>query len=389
MADVAAGEPAPVESPPDVRGPTAPLPLGTLIVGGAALVLVTVGSLVVQVVAGVRGGAVTQTCVDLGIRASLPDGTPAKGAAGVCHIVEGFRSPAETVLLVVALALGVGAAVVGFSMSRRMPSRRMRDQCVSGAVLGAEAVLLAAVILYFRRGEVGIFTRQFLNFAFLEGTFGAFITGAKNTLRLAIGGELGGIVIGLFLAMLAISERRVVRAPARAYINFFRGTPLIWQLSTAYFGVSLGLQLKVSTFTLATVVFALNTGAYAAEVFRAGLQSIERGQMEAARSLGFSYAQAMRYAIVPQAFRRVIPPLMNEFVILIKDTSLVFVIGLLASELELFSVGREIYSESYNATPFLATAAGYLIVTLPMIWVVNKVERRLRSGLVGIVGVGL
>ena len=123
-------------------------------------------------------------------------------------------------------------------------------------------------------------------------------------------------------AVLTLSARRVVRAPARGYINFFRGTPLIWQLVTFYFGVNLGLGLGLSTLQVALIVFALNTGAYAAEVFRAGIQSIERGQIEAARSLGMSYMQAMRYAIVPQAIRRVIPPLMNEFVILIKDTAL-------------------------------------------------------------------
>lgn len=388
MAEVAAGEPAPVESPPDVRGPTSPLPFGTLLAGAAALAVVLVGSLVVQVVAGIRGGAVTQTCVDLGIRANLPNGTPATGAAGVCHIVEGFRSPAETTLLVVALLAGLAATAAGFGAYRRMPSKRMRDECVAGAVLGIQAVALAAFVLYFRQGEVGIFARNFLNFAFLEGTFGVFLAGAKNTLLLAFGGELGGIAIGLILAMLVISERRVVRAPARAYINFFRGTPLLWQLSFAYFGVSLGLQVKISTFLLAGIVFALNTGAYAAEVFRAGLQSIERGQMEAARSLGFSYGQAMRFAIVPQAVRRVIPPLLNEFVILIKDTSLVFVMGLTLEQFEIFSVGRELYSSTLSATPFLAVAAGYLVITLPMIWVVNKVERRLRSGLVGVTGAG-
>ena len=112
--------------------------------------------------------------------------------------------------------------------------------------------------------------------------------------------------------------------------RFFRGTPLIWQLATGYFLLLFGFGIRISGLVVAIIVFALNTGAYAAEVFRAGIQSIERGQMEAARSLGMSYVQAMRYAIVPQAVRRVIPPLMNEFVILIKDTVLVIVLGLLS-----------------------------------------------------------
>ena len=135
-------------------------------------------------------------------------------------------------------------------------------------------------------------------------------------------------------------------------------------------------------------MFSLNTGAYASEVFRAGIQSIERGQMEAARGLGFSYLEAMRFAIVPQAVRRVIPPLLNEFVILIKDTALVVVLGLLASQYELYVTAQNGYSATFNATFFIATAIGYLVITLPLIGAVNAVERRLRSGLVGIAGAG-
>jgi ABC-type amino acid transport system permease subunit len=144
----------------------------------------------------------------------------------------------------------------------------------------------------------------------------------------------------------------------------------------------------MSAFTVAIIVFALNTGAYASEVFRAGIQSIERGQYEAARSLGMSYVQAMRYAIVPQAVRRVIPPLMNEFVILIKDTALVVALGLLESELDIFSTAREGQAATFNATFFTVAAIAYLVVTLPLIRLVNAVEKRLRSGLVGIAGAG-
>ncbi len=202
---------------------------------------------------------------------------------------------------------------------------------------------------------------------------------------LALTGEGLGIAIGLALSFLVLSRRAVIRAPARVYINFFRGTPLIWQLSFFFFGMVLGLGLDISPYQAAFLILGLNAGAYTAEIFRAGIQSIERGQMEAARSLGMSYFQAMRYSILPQAIRRVIPPLTNEFVILIKDTALVVVLGLTFSERELLSVGRDAYSETFNATPFLGSAAGYLIVTLPMIAVVNWLERRLRSGLAGVI----
>jgi polar amino acid transport system permease protein len=231
------------------------------------------------------------------------------------------------------------------------------------------------------------FVKNFLNFTLINGFWlRAFLTGAKNTILLALGGEIGGIAIGLVLAMLSLSEYRAVRAPARVYVNFFRGTPLIWQLAFFYFGLSLGLGLNFSSYTVALVVFALNTGAYASEVFRAGIQSIERGQLEAARGLGLSYLQSMRYVVVPQAVRRVIPPLMNEFVILIKDTSLVVILGLTLTQRDLFSVGQDGYSATFSATFFVATAIGYLVVTLPLIRVVTALERRLRSGLVGVAG---
>ncbi|MGZ4147102.1 MAG: amino acid ABC transporter permease, partial [Actinomycetota bacterium] len=138
------------------------------------------------------------------------------------------------------------------------------------------------------------------------------------------------------------------------------------------------------TYRAAILALALNAGAYTAEIFRAGIESIERGQLEAARGLGMSYLQAMRYSIVPQAIRRVIPPLMNEFVILVKDTSLVIVLGLTAGQRELMNVGNNGYSNTFNSTYLVMTAAGYLVVTLPLIRLVNFVEKRLRSGLVGV-----
>jgi ABC-type amino acid transport system permease subunit len=168
------------------------------------------------------------------------------------------------------------------------------------------------------------------------------------------------------------------------YINFFRGTPLIWQLSFIGLAVPLALNYPISAYTAALIAFSLNTGAYSAEVFRAGVHSIERGQMEAARGLGMSYLQAMRHAILPQAVRRVIPPLMNEFVILIKDTSLVIVLGLTESQRDLMSVAKVGFGDTFNATFYVATAIGYLCVSLPLIRLVNVVERRLRSGLVGV-----
>ena len=183
-----------------------------------------------------------------------------------------------------------------------------------------------------------------------------------------------------------MSKRAVVRAPARIYINFFRGTPLIWQVSFAGIGLVPALRLPLDMYTIAILVLGLNLAAYSAEVYRAGIQSLERGQIEAARTVGLSYFQSMRYVVVPQAIRRVIPPLLNEFVILIKDTSLVSVLGLTIGEKELLGIARDIYGSTYDATAWIGAAIGYLVITIPMIRVVNIIERRLRSGLTSVIG---
>jgi polar amino acid transport system permease protein len=311
----------------------------------------------------------------------------ARGLTPHESILATITSPTQAFLLWLGVALGALALAAGGLAFRRMPTKASREGAVSGSALGTQALLFSAILLWFRTGErLDIFVRQFFNFDVVREFGGQFVNGAKNTVLLALVGEGLGILIGLLLSFLVLSRRVVVRAPARTYINFFRGTPLLWQLQFGLFGLVLGLRLDLPVFYIAILVLGLNAGAYTAEIFRAGIQSIERGQMEAARSLGMGYMKAMLYVILPQAIRRVIPPLTNEFVILIKDTSLIVVLGLTFAQRELMQVGRDAYSETFNATPFLASAVGYLIVTLPMIRAVNWLERRLRSGLAGIAG---
>jgi His/Glu/Gln/Arg/opine family amino acid ABC transporter permease subunit len=307
-----------------------------------------------------------------------------KGLGSYERIDRTIQSRNQRTLLVVGIVLGLAAVVAGWGWYRRMPTKAAREACVAGAVLGVQALIFALVYLWFRSGDTTIFVRNFFRFEVLDGFGGQFLRGARNTILLAAFGEGIGIVLGLVLSFLVLSKRAVVRAPARAYINFMRGTPLLFQLSFFFFGFVLGLRLEISPYQAAILILGLNAGAYTAEIFRAGIQSIERGQMEAARSLGMSYPQAMRHVLLPQAIRRVIPPLTNEFVILIKDTSLISFLGLTFAEREILAVGRDVYSETFNASPYLAVAAAYLAVTLPMIRLVTWVERRLRSGLVGI-----
>ncbi len=194
-------------------------------------------------------------------------------------------------------------------------------------------------------------------------------------MQLAVFGEFGGILVGLLLAVLAISQASDGKGSGPGVHQLLPRDPFdLPAVVLLLHGCSSGSGCNAGPFVIATVVFVLNTGAYAAEVFRAGIESIERGQMEAARSLGMSYLQAMRYAIVPQAVRRVIPPLMNEFVILIKDTALVVVLGLTAQQLEIYGFARQGQAATFNATFFTASAVAYLVVTLPLIRVVNYVE---------------
>jgi polar amino acid transport system permease protein len=381
MADVDAAPPVRPEAPPDTRGPSSPISATALWLGIASVAVVLGGLVVVQLNYALSDRSLTDHCLEVGLTLENP------GHVGVCNIVEGLRSPGQSLLLYLGIGLGLAGIALGLATYKRMDTFRRREQAVTGAILGVQALVVAVVLLLFRAGRPDLFAKHFLNFEVVSEYFpGPFLRAMKNTIVLAFVGEAGGILIGLVLALMALSKRRAARAPARAYINFFRGTPLIWQLATFFFLLLFGFDLKLSAFTVAMVVFALNTGAYAAEVFRAGIQSIERGQIEAARSLGMTYFQAMRFAIVPQAIRRVIPPLMNEFVILIKDTALIIVLGLLESEYDLFQWARTGVSDTFNATFFTATALGYLAVTLPLIRLVNAVEKRLRSGLVGIAG---
>ena len=333
--------------------------LFTLFAGAAALALAVVGPILLVVARGP---------------------TPTRSLIGTLH------SRQLDVVLVAGIAFGVAAVLVGWGTYRSMSTKLAREQAIAGAVLGLQAVIAGGLLFKFTSGNIGKFVENFLDFQALGPHIGEFRRAANNTLILAFAGEGIGIALGLALSLLAISKRPVVRAPARLYINFFRGTPLIWQLSFIYFGLIVGFRVEFTVYQAAILAFGLNTGAYAAEVFRAGIQSIERGQLEAARGLGMSYLQSMRFAVIPQAIRRVIPPLMNEFVILIKDTSLIIVLGLGFKEYELFTVGRSLYGETFNATFLVATALGYLAVCLPLIRIVTALERRFRSGLVGVVG---
>ncbi|HOJ92815.1 MAG TPA: amino acid ABC transporter permease [Dictyoglomaceae bacterium] len=201
------------------------------------------------------------------------------------------------------------------------------------------------------------------------------LKGAALTLRLSLISVGIGIILGLLLSLLRISKIPLLRVPAAIYVEVLRGTPLLMQLLIIYYALpSLGLNL--GAVTSAIVGLSLNSTAYIGEIFRGGIQSIEKGQMEAARSLGMTYLQAMRYVILPQAFRRILPSLTNEFVAMLKDSSL-------ASNLavtELLRAGREIVAWKANVfSPFIGVALIYLIMTFPLTRLSSYMEKRLKT----------
>jgi His/Glu/Gln/Arg/opine family amino acid ABC transporter permease subunit len=320
-----------------------------------------------------------------------PEGTTVLECSATDPLAEGFSSDGLGLVIQITQVLAVLTLFAVFISWRRYQNRQQKEATVAGGVLAVQGLALAFGLQWFRGSDVERFARNFLDVSLLKEYFISppvpdFLNGAKNTLILSLLGAALGFGLGLMLALFTMSKRSVIRAPARLYINFFRGTPLIWQISFAGIGLVPALRLDFSMYTIAILVLGLNLAAYSAEVYRAGIQSIERGQMEASRTLGLTYFQSLRYVIVPQAIRRVIPPLLNEFVILIKDTSLVSVLGLTIKQKELLGVGRDIYATTFDATAWLGAAIGFLVITIPMIRIVTIVERRMRSGLTSAIG---
>ncbi|WP_315437160.1 amino acid ABC transporter permease, partial [uncultured Selenomonas sp.] len=158
-------------------------------------------------------------------------------------------------------------------------------------------------------------------------SFPLLLIGAGVTIQITVLSTAIGFVIGLIVGVARISNLRVLRMLAEVYVEFFRGTPLLVQIFLFYFALPVITGQRIDPFIAAISACGINSGAYVAEIFRAGIQSVDDGQMEAGRSLGMTWLQTMRYIIVPQAFKRVIPPLGNEFIAMLKDSSLVSVIG--------------------------------------------------------------
>lgn len=233
------------------------------------------------------------------------------------------------------------------------------------------------------KGTLAQLQDTFFNWDLYKQAFPELIkTGLPNTIILAIASGVIGTVLGMLLAMGGISRSRWLRWPARVYTDVFRGLPAV--VVILIIGLGVGPLVKDWTggnpYWLGAVALALLAAAYIGEIFRSGIQSVEPGQMEAARALGLSYRRSMAQIVVPQGVRRVLPALMNQFIVLIKDSSLIYFLGLLATQRELFAVGRDLNAQTGNLSPLVAAGIVYLVLTVPLTHLVNYIDKRLRTG---------
>lgn len=218
------------------------------------------------------------------------------------------------------------------------------------------------------------FLNMFLKPQIMLESFSSLFSGWLVCLTIVILCYPFAIVLGLLFAFMKISKHTAVRAIAVVYINILRGTPLFLQIYIAFFGLPLA-GIQIPTFPLGVIVLAMNSSAYLCEIFRAGIQSISKGQFEAARSLGMNGAQTMLYVIIPQTVRRVIPTMTSEFILLYKDTSMLAAVG----TMEIVMNAKTIVASTGSITPYVVAACFYLIITLPLAKVVGNLESRLAS----------
>lgn len=205
-------------------------------------------------------------------------------------------------------------------------------------------------------------------------------TGAITTIWITAASVFLGLIIGLVMGLARLSKKSIIKYFAVIYIDFIRGTPLLVQIFIIYFGIPnllkviLGHQFPIHAYVAGIIACGINSGAYVAEIVRAGIQSIDRGQTEAARSLGMSSAQTMRYIVLPQAVKRIIPPMGNEFIAMLKDTSLLSVIGIE----ELTRKGMLYIAVTFAPFPvYTGVLLMYLAMTLSISRIMGVVERRL------------
>lgn len=219
-----------------------------------------------------------------------------------------------------------------------------------------------------------------MDFSILNEYYGLIFEGAKVTILISLVALVFGFLLGLLICLMKMSKFKILKWTASAYIQILRGTPLFVQIFIIYFGLpQFGLSFPdigplSSDFISGAFALSINSSAYVAEIFRSGIQSVDKGQMEASRSLGLGYVDTMKYVIVPQAIKNVLPALGNEFITLVKESSIISVIGV--QEL-MFRAGIVRTSTMKAFEPYIAAAIMYLIITSTLSWLVGLLEKKL------------
>ena len=199
------------------------------------------------------------------------------------------------------------------------------------------------------------------------------LLGTVDTLRLFFITIVLAIPLGILLAFCRVSSFKLLRDVVAAYVYVLRGTPLMLQLLFVYFGLPFipVIGIRLDDFPAAVLAFVLNYGAYFCEIFRAGIQAIPKGQYEAAKTLGMNYVQTMKRIILPQVFKIILPPVSNETITLVKDTSLIYVLAMN----DLLRTTRNLVQRDFNIMPFVVAAVFYLVMTLILTFGFNKLEK--------------
>jgi len=256
--------------------------------------------------------------------------------------------------------------------------RRRQRERLSLWLQYAAFLAIVGVVVY--AADWGRLKEAFFRTDIIQLMFPTVITVAlRNTIAYTLGAFAFGLVLGTILALMRLSRVAPYRWVATGYIELFRGLPALLVLFLVGYGVPIAFpdrEIPGGVLGQVAIGLGLTAAAYMAETIRAGIQAVPKGQMEAARTLGMSHFTAMRTIVIPQAFRIVIPPLTNEIILLTKDSSLAYVLGVTAQSIETTKFGRDTLNEQVNATPLLVAGFAYLLITLPLSQVVRRLELR-------------
>jgi polar amino acid transport system permease protein len=256
-------------------------------------------------------------------------------------------------------------------------TRRQRARVGRGIQYAIGLIIVALVVT---NTDWPTFSNSFLRADILLRELPRVITvGLVNTIIYTLLAFVFAFCLGLLLALMRLSSIGPYRWFASAYVEFFRGVPALVVLFMVAYGIPNafpGFAFPGDKYGMVMVGLGVTAAAYMAETFRAGIQAVPKGQTEAARTLGMSYGRTMASIVIPQAFRIVVPPLTNEMILLVKDSSLVYVVGVTAAQYELTKFSQDFLNRSVNATPLIVAAICYLAITLPLSMLVRRLERR-------------